>query len=108
MSDHKIIDDGGPAFPCGPFGQTMHGEDGREWHQCDRLPGMTLRDWFASQERIDQSEEFGWPLLEALAGPRPKGDWNSNPLEWFDWSNKWQAAVRYYRADAMIEMRKHE
>lgn len=67
--------------------------------------GMTLRDWFAGNEKIDQSEDLGWPLLEALAGPRPQGDWSSNPLEWFAWGNKWQALVRYARADAMLAAR---
>jgi len=43
------IDDGGPAFPAGPFGDTMHGEDGRVRHQHDRLPGMSLRDYFAGE-----------------------------------------------------------
>jgi hypothetical protein len=47
MSD--TLKDGGPAFPCGPFGDTMHGEAGRQWHQHDRMPGMSLRDWFAGQ-----------------------------------------------------------
>ena len=92
------IDDGGSAFPlCVP-----------DYH--DDRPhlqnGMSLRDWFAGQERIDQAEEFGWELLEALAGPRPSGDWKRNAMEWFDWSNRWQAAVRYARADAMIAARK--
>jgi len=45
----KPIDTGGSAFPAGPFGDTMHGEDGRVWHQYPATEGMTLRDWFAGQ-----------------------------------------------------------
>ena len=38
------MDDGGPAFPHGPLGDTMHGEDGRESHQFQAWPGMSLRE----------------------------------------------------------------
>jgi len=41
--------DGGPAFPGGPFGDTMRGEDGRVRHQYPATEGMSLRDWFAGQ-----------------------------------------------------------
>lgn len=78
-------------------------DSGLPW--LDEIIQKSLRDRFASQEKIDPNEEMGWPLLEALAGPRPSGNWNSNPMEWFNWSNKWQAAVRYARADAMMERR---
>ncbi len=43
---------GGPAFPHGPLGDTMHGEDGRVWHQYQASVGMTLRDWFAGQALV--------------------------------------------------------
>jgi len=43
------IDDGGPAFPAGPFGDTMHGEDGRVRHQYPATEGMSLRDYFAGK-----------------------------------------------------------
>lgn len=45
----KQNNDGGPAFPHGPLGDTMHGEDGREWHQYPAGTGMSLRDWFAGR-----------------------------------------------------------
>jgi hypothetical protein len=67
---------------------------------------MSLRDWFAGQEKIDPSEEFGWGLLEALAGPRPVGDWSNNALALFHWSNLWQAKIKFARADAMLVARK--
>jgi hypothetical protein len=95
MNTENKIEDGGPAFPVvrmplDPDTILNH-------------PGMSLRDWFAGQQQIDNAEDFEWALLETLAGPRPKGDWRTNPMEWFNWSNKWQAKVKYARADAMIE-----
>lgn len=89
-------DDGGPAFP------VLRENNNPEMPLFMASAGMSLRDWFAGQEKIDPSEEFGWTLLEALAGPRPEGNWQSNPLGWFEWSNRWQAMVRYARADAML------
>ena len=93
------IDDGGPAFPVpvefDPNGQLIfHGSF-----------GMSLRDWLAGQEKIDTAEDFGWEACEALAGPRPTGDWHTNPLGWLRWEASWKAAVRYARADAMITAR---
>lgn len=41
--------DGGPAFPHGPLGDSMHFEDGRVTHQYPAGLGMSLRDWFAGQ-----------------------------------------------------------
>ncbi len=41
------MNDGGPAFPHGPLGDTMHGEDGRESHQFQAYSGMSLRQWYA-------------------------------------------------------------
>jgi hypothetical protein len=67
---------------------------------------MSLRDWFAGQEHIDSEESFGWELLEALAGPRPTGNWNSNPVAWFEWAATWQAQVKFRRADAMLAARR--
>ena len=57
------IDDGGPAFPVAGG--------------CVSSPGMSLRDWFAGQERIDPNDEFGVGLCEALAPP-PDPD----PVAW--------------------------
>jgi hypothetical protein len=71
----------------------------------DPQPGMTLRDWFAGREVIEQSEIFNWPLIEALVGPRPRGNYDSNPVEWFHWNNLWQAKVKFARADAMLAAR---
>lgn len=99
MNDKKQINDGGPAFP----GPSDYKQDGSPvWMG---VTGMTLRDWFAGNEKIDENEEYAWELLEALVGPRPEGDRRTNPIEWFVWTNNWQAAVRYGRADAMIAAR---
>jgi len=89
------INDGGQAFPIAyPESHSI------------KVSGMSLRDWFAGQEKIDPSEEFKLGLLEALAGPRPVGSWSSNPLAWFHWSNLWQAKIKFARADAMLAARK--
>lgn len=124
-----LLNDGGPAFPTTPVshgydpispgagtgcstGMTLRQyaaiklcvpDSGTTW--LDEMIKQSLKDRFAGQERIDQAEEFGWPLLEELAGPRPKGGWDTNAIEWFNWSNKWQAAVRHARATAMMERR---
>lgn len=94
------IDDGGSAFPTpiewAPNGQVVS----------NGSSGMTLRDYIAVHETIEANEQVSLALCEALAGPRPPGTGHSNPLEWFAWTNKWTAAVRYARADAMIEARK--
>lgn len=52
------IDDGGPAFPAGPFGDTMHGEDGRVSHQYPATEGMSLRDWFAGNATDKDVNEY--------------------------------------------------
>ena len=41
------LDDGGPAFPHGPLGDSRQHEDGLISHQFAAYPGMSLRDWFA-------------------------------------------------------------
>lgn len=100
MDTPKQIDDGGPAFPRDNKWQL----DGSILQRGAK--GMSLRDWFAGNEFIDMSESFEWELCEALAGPRPLGNSKTNPVEWFNWSNKWQSAVRYARADALIAARR--
>ena len=90
MSETKI-DDGGPAFPVADISKT----------QC---PGLSVRDWFASNERIADAEQ-SWELCEALAGQRPDGDWRSNALGWHAWSALWRARMRYMQADAMLKAR---
>lgn len=75
-----------PAFPCGPFGDTMHGEDGRQRHQFDRMPGMSLRDFFAAMALSN-------PDLVYTADSH-----NASPEE--------RTAIRCYRmADAMLAER---
>ena len=95
----SLLAKGGPAFPAEVY---LTPQD----TMATKCPGMTLRDWLAGQEKVDTNEEFEWVLCEALAGTRPPGSYQSNPLEWFAWDNKWKAAVRYARADAMIAARK--
>lgn len=90
------IDDGGPAFPN--TAKPMTGEVA-EW-------GMSLRDWFAGNERIHREETFGWEVCEALAGPRPEKDQKTDPIGWEIWQATWQAKIRFIRADAMLAARK--
>ena len=93
--------DGGPAFPRPPAWSPHENPECTQSQE-----GMTLRDWFAGQEKIEEAYTPDWPLLGALAGPKPKGTWNDNHLEWFVWENRWRAAIKYARADAMLEARK--
>ena len=89
----SAINDGGSAFPFGDY--TNEGEQ-----------GMSLRDWFAGNEKINDSESFYWELCEALAGNRPDKDRKADPIAWTIWQAAWQAKVRYIRADAMLAARK--
>ena len=41
------INDGGPAFPCGPSGTQITGDDGHSWWQFPASVGMSLRQHFA-------------------------------------------------------------
>jgi len=86
--------DGGPAFPVQPIypstGLVEYGTD-----------GMTLRDWFAGQEQLKGWEEADGPITEALAGPKP--DWQKDPVGYIRWEARWRAAMKYIRADAMLD-----
>lgn len=64
------------------------------------FPG-TLLDWYAGQETIGD-EELGWPICEHYAGPRPSGDWTTNPVGWYEWNARWRAGIKYTRAAAML------
>jgi hypothetical protein len=98
MSETKI-DDGGPAFPFGQISEAT----GQPINGCFS-EGMSLRDWFAGNERI-VDEGSNWELCEALAGKRPDGDWKSDPIAWQIWCATWQAKLRYIHADAMLKAR---
>jgi len=67
--------------------------------------GMTLRDYFAAAETLDDLEHLLMAGAVALAGPKPEGDWSTNPIEWLKWEAKWRAEARFIRADAMIKAR---
>ena len=72
------IDDGGPAFPFGPFGDPE-----RDAGQAG--PGMTLRDWFAGQalegvlaftgvpigEKVTAADAYA--IADAMLAERQKG-----------------------------------
>lgn len=82
---------GGPAFPTETADMYIH--------------GMSLRDWFAGQESLSDWD-FGQSspsreLCEALTGEKQPD--STDPLALFVWEAKWRAALKYLRADAMIE-----
>ena len=86
------IDDGGPAFPH----ETSLG-----YHH-----GMTLRDYFAAAEKLEDLDETCISdIAVALAGPIPTGNWRTNTVEWIKWKAKWRAEMRFIRADAMLRAR---
>ena len=91
------INDGGPAFPSPPS-QYSNG-----FYSTGN--GMTLRDYFAAAETLDDLEDLNMAGAVALAGPKPEGDWSSNPIEWLKWDARWRAEVRFIRADAMLRAR---
>ena len=88
------INDGGPAFPVSV----------EAWDRGQHL-GMSLRDYFAAAETLDDLEDLNMGCAIALAGPKPAGDWCSNPIEWLKWDARWRAEVRFIRADAMLKAR---
>lgn len=89
------INDGGPAFPCGPSGMSISYDDGRTEHQYPGSPGMSLRDWFAGQA-----------LQGILAGG---SGWNSVSAEVMRnegiWGDVSTTEIAYRFADAMIAAR---
>ena len=89
---------GGPAFPIPLNPGVSYGGHA----PCD---GMTLRDYFAAAETLDDLEHLTMEGAVALAGPKPEGNWSTNPIEWRKWEAKWRAAVRFIRADAMLKAR---
>ena len=93
MSD-ELINDGGPAFPRSAT------------DQCHSQEGMTLRDYFAAAEKLEDLDETCISdIAVALAGPIPTGNWRTNTVEWIKWKAKWRAEMRFIRADAMIRAR---
>ena len=76
------INDGGPAFPHGPLGDSITFDDGRTSHQWPACAGMSLRDWFAGQ------------ALQGILAGTLNGD---KPENW--------AKAAYQVADAMLKAR---
>jgi len=92
------INDGGPAFA-------------RDTHMDKQIglyvqqQGMSLRDYFAAAETLDDLQDLNMAGAVALAGPKPEGNWSTNPIEWLKWEAKWRAELRFIRADAIIQTR---
>lgn len=100
--------DGGPALPCftdtSGYGSAKRNSNG-EWENFST--GLSLRDWFATQEHLldyDNPElVIRREAAEVLAGCKmPERE---NSIELLKWEAKWRAALKYIRADAMIEER---
>lgn len=87
---------GGPAFP-------QHGwsNDPEVLRRMKDQGGMTLLDWMAGQETIGE-EELSAGICEHFAGPKPGGNWSTNPADWYEWEARWRAGVKYMRAYAML------
>ncbi len=95
MSDK---DTGGPAFPI--QGQSFVLGEGRHTPSC---PGMTLRDWFATE--IDPGSVTFATQAEAeeiMGIPYPS---NGSEKDKFQWQMQIVAMVRYMMADAMLKER---
>ena len=75
-------DDGGPAFPSPDLGE-------REFGQRDAYPGMTLRDYFATE------------AMKALLHPGVSAEWVKQAYG----TNEISVAA-YAQADAMLKARK--
>lgn len=97
------INDGGPAFPNAdtvyPNGQVQYG-----------ATGMTLRDYFAAHESLDDFNGKEIPLEFGiqLAGPHPSVLPKEDCVAWLKWQAKARASLRYIRADAMIAARERK
>jgi hypothetical protein len=96
-----------PAFPTHPV------SDGFGKPHPDFYHGMSLRDWLASNESLSQWDAVEPDAInemcEALAGKRPDHGFNCHtPKEYIamlKWEAKWRAALKYIRADAMLNER---
>jgi len=94
MSAPEQIDDGGPAFPHPELVQDMISEDGgvkgsRVYHA---MPGMSLRDWFASQATENDIEMHTGGDIDPRSGRVVNG--------------RTREQAKYHYADAMIAARK--
>jgi len=71
--------------------------------------GMSLLDYFAAKEDLSDFNGSGGfcpeGLSESLAGPKPSGDFKTNPIEWFKWDAVIRAKMKYIRAKAMLKVR---
>lgn len=99
------INDGGPAFPHAEFAKDVVMEDGRPACRVYfASPGMTLRDYFAAHEGLEEFSGRGVPIELGiqLAGHPPSVPQEDDYVAWLKWQAKVRAALKYIRADAMI------
>ena len=108
-NETKKIDDGGPAFPGGEDKDisTMFGVQ-----SIQRDRGMSLRDWFAGMQNIEDFN-FNYDSAVELAGePSPTGSYilpsdnhEEDIVSYYRWYAKVIAAWRGIMADAMLAER---
>lgn len=94
------INDGGSAFP-----HKRQVRCNGEVIDYEMESGISIKDYFAAAETLDDLEDLNMAGAVALAGPKPDGNWSTNPIEWLKWEAKWRAELRFIRADAMIKAR---
>jgi hypothetical protein len=87
-------DDGGPAYPAG------YGLDGI----CIVYPGMSLRDWLAGQEDLNDCAETSFKSFSEALGITPV-NYASDPIGYMAWEAEIRAKIKYMRADAMLKAR---
>jgi hypothetical protein len=70
---------------------------------------LLLRDYLAAHETLSEYDHaeavFPDALAIALAGPKPDGNWSTNPIAWHQWEALYRAKLKYIRADAMLKAR---
>lgn len=93
-----------PAMPHGPLGDTMHGEDGREWHQFPAGVGMSLRQYAAIHLRVPDS---GIPDLDAMIRQARRQEMVGRALQGIitngDWGFDEGVGIAFQVADAAIK-----
>jgi hypothetical protein len=93
--------DGGPAFPHDQFVQEVDGQ----LIEHPAAPGMTLRDWFAGQDSLQEFSSIPLSIGVAVVGPCPQTRFDDDPLPWLEWWALVLARLKYLRADAMLKAR---
>lgn len=93
---------GGPAFP-----QISHIDHNGNDSYSDVIysgEGVTVRDYFAAAERLDDVSELSLITMEKILG-RKMPLFSNDPLGWYRNEAEVRAIIRYIRADAILKAR---